>query len=273
MVGMTSPWPPPSPDFDAAPSMPPAPDVPGMTAPAPAPAYPWSAPAYQWPAAPMPWGATAGYSPPPRPDYGVRRDLPLAALIVVALALVGVACGVLWHAISPRPLVVEGPDGSFQLLADADKSYFGAEAAFLGVTAAAGLLAGLVVWQLGRRRGPAIAAALAMGSAAGGVAARLVGEARETNATLARACGVDAGYDAICEVYRGHLHLRIPGLMLTSAIVALAVFLALSLVVDRPKWEPLNWAPPDPQAHWQPQPPPQVPQGNQAWPPAGYPPP
>jgi hypothetical protein len=241
MFVMTSPWPPYSPDFDAAPPQP-----------------------------PMPWSSPQTLAPAQRPDYGIRRDLGLAVLVIVTLAVAGVVCGFLWHAISPRPHVIEGAGGSFQLPADTDKNYFGAEASFLALAAAAGLLAGVLVWRLGRGRGPAIAVALALGSAAGGLIARLVGESQHTNETLARACGSDPSYDAICQVYDGHLHLRVASLTLAWAIVALASFLALSLIVDREPRALSGWPPPDPLTQYQAPPP--VPQSDPVWAPPGYPP-
>jgi hypothetical protein len=267
MQVMNSQWPPPhSPDFE-----PPAP-LPATTFP-PAPGYSPIQP-------PLSYDPTQA-NPPARPDYGIRRDFPVAALIVVLLAIAGVACGFLWHAVSARPHVIEGTNGSFQLPADTDKNYFGAEAAFLAVTAAAGVLAGIAVWTAGRRRGPAIVVALAIGSVAGGIVARAVGEAQQTNARLAHACGKDAGFDAICRVYDGHLHLRAPGLMLTWAVVSMAVFLIASLIADRGRvparlrptaTEASSWQRPEPAGYDVAQVPPASPQGR-GWPPQDWAPP
>jgi hypothetical protein len=230
-------WPPYPPDFDR-----------GSTTP--------TAPTDQWPTQQPPWDHSSAGTTLARPDYGVRADLARATAFVIALAVAGVLCGFLWHAVSARPHVIEGPGGSFQLPADTDKNYFGAEASFLAVTAGAGLLSGLVVWRLGRGRGPAVAVALALGSAAGGLVARAVGEAQPTNATLVAACGHDKGYDAICSVYNGHLHLRIAGLTLTWAIVSMAVFLALTMITDRAARRTATWPAPGRLPGWQPPPPP-----------------
>jgi hypothetical protein len=245
MYFMTSPWPPH--DYDAPPA-PPAMPPPAIPPPA---TTGWTA-YHQWPAQSPPWNEPVAGGPRRRADYGIQRDLPVALLIVLTLAVAGVLCGFLWHAVSARPHVIEGAGGSFQLPADTDKNYFGAEAAFLAVTAAAGLLTGLAVWQLGRRRGPAIPVATALGSAAGGVVTRAVGEAQQTNATLARVCGKDRGYDAICQVYNGHLHLRVAGLTLTWAIAALAVFLILSLIAARARARPAQWQSPGEASEWEP---------------------
>lgn len=216
-----------------------------------------------------------------RPDYGIRRDLPLAALIVVVVAIAGVASGFIWHAVSARPRFLEGAGGTFQLPADTDKNYFGAEATFFAVTAAAGLVSGIATWSLGRRRGPAIAVGLALASVAAGLVTRAVGEAQVTNATLAHACGHDKGFDGICAVYNGHLELRVAGLTLTWAIMSLAVFFTLSAIAGRPRHQSPQWAqpshdpwapgfappppmhaPPPPAQSWQ-----QLPEPPQLWPP------
>lgn len=180
------------------------------------------------------WPGAFGHPHTARPDYTVRKDLPIGAWIVLTLVIAGALAGLIWHGVSPKPDVLEGAGGSFQLPADTDKNYFGAEAYYFLITAAAGLLSGVGAWVVGRRRGPVIAAALAVGAAAAGLVARAVGEAQTTNATLARSCGRDAGFDTICEVYDGHLQLRVAGLVLTWAITALAVFLTLSFFADKP---------------------------------------
>jgi len=209
MGGMTTPqWPQYSPDHDP-------------TTPQPSPYAP------QWPDA-------FAYAPSARPDYTMRRDLPVAAWIMLALVIAGFLAGLIWHAVSPKPAVLEGADGAFQLPPDTDKNYFGAEAYYFLITAAAGLLSGLGAWVAGRRRGPVVAVGLAIGAVVAGLVARATGEAQTTNATLVGACGRDSGFDNICQVYDGHLQLRVVGLVLTWAITALAVFLTLSFFAGRP---------------------------------------
>lgn len=237
---MTSPWPPASPEFD--------------------------------PQAYSPWQHGLDRAPRSRADYGVRRDLGFAVLIVAALALTGIGVGFLWHAVSARPLVIESAGGGLGLPADTDKNYFGAEASFFAVTAIGGFVSGILAWFFGRRRGPAVAVAIAIGSVAAGLLVRAVGEGLPTNATLAKVCGHDPGYDSICAVYNGHLQLRVVGLTLTWAITSLAVFLTLSAIGGRTQREferwPVPWAPPGPS--W---PPPTgqswPPPAGQSWPPAG----
>jgi hypothetical protein len=267
MDGMTSSWPPRSPDFDATAMQ----------------AQPSGG---AWPMASPQWYDAAGQSAQARPDYGVRRDLRLAIFIVAALAVAGVLSGFVWHAVSARPQFAVGAGGSISWPADKDKNYFGAEAAFFAVTAAAGLVSGLSAWTAGRRRGPAVAVALALGSVAAGAITRAVGESQPTNAMLARACGQhDNGLEGICSVYNGHLELRALGLTLTWALISLAVFLTLSMIVDRPPRQLPHWVSPgQTPPPWQPPPPPgfampPAPQPpmwaspQQEWPPRAWPPP
>lgn len=178
-----------------------------------------------------PWpGYTA---PPPRESYGVVRDLPVVAALVLLVALFGIPAGLLWHQVSAKPAVFESADGGFALPADVDKNYFGTEAAFLAVTAAAGVATGALAWAATRGRGPAVPVGVAAGGILASLVARVVGERPVINATLASKCGVDPGYDSICTVYDGHLRLRSISVLVAWALTAVAVHLILTAVVDR----------------------------------------
>jgi uncharacterized membrane protein len=218
---------------------------------------PWSSPPSGfegWPPPDIP--AASGYGPhhvlagpKPQDAYGVRTGLPVAAFILVTLAVAGVLAGFVWHGMSARPHLIEGPGGSVQLPADTDKNYFGADAAFFAVAGVAGIVTGALAWTAGRRRGPVIPAAVALGSLAAGLLMRAVGEALVTSQLLARNCGHDVGFAGICSLYDGHLRLRALGLTLTWAIAALAVFAAMTALTDRERpqfvpWQPQQWAPP-----------------------------
>jgi hypothetical protein len=107
----------------------------------------------------------------------VRGDLRVAALVVGVLALTGIPLGLLWWALAPRadfrvtadrPIAIGNP--SSELLA-ADDALF---ALLLG---GLGVLAGLLVWALlRRRRGVGMVAALAVGTAAAGAIAWQLGQ-------------------------------------------------------------------------------------------------
>lgn len=222
---MTSSWPPPAPDSAAG----------GIPAPIET----------DW------WSSTTEYAEQaplagPQADTGIGRDIGLAALLLVVLAMAGIVVGFGWHAFSARPHIVQRQDGTIGLPAETDKNYFGAEAAYFAVTAVAGLVSGLLTWTVGRRRGPAVAVGLALGSVAAGLIARAVGQAQDANAAVARVCGQSnsKGFDSFCSIYNGHLQLRIAGLTLTWAIMSLAMFLTLSLLADRTPRPSFPWAPP-----------------------------
>jgi hypothetical protein len=132
-------------------------------------------------------------TPPPAPAYPsgwvqrpssdrwlarqeLRADLGAGALLALALAGVGVPAGVLWWLLAPRadfritedgPVVVGSPSTEL-LVAD--------DAIFVLIMAVVGLLAGLAAWLLRRHRGVTLLAALAVGTAACGAVAWLVGE-------------------------------------------------------------------------------------------------
>jgi hypothetical protein len=237
MAVMTSPWSSPPPGGDGWPAYQPQQPHPPQYAP--------------WP----------GYfTPPPRVDYGVRRDLPVGAAIVLMFALIGVPVGMLWHSVSARPAAVESADGGFQLPADVDKNYFGTDAAFFAITAAAGVVTGAAAWAATRNRGPVVPAAVAVGGVVASVVARAAGERPVTNATLARVCGVDHSYDTICQVYDGHLHVRAVSVMAAWALTAVAAHLVLTAVDSRrPAASSAPVPPVPPVAPWYQPPPPGAP--------------
>jgi len=108
---------------------------------------------------------------------GSRQDLRGALLTVLALAVAGLPAGGLWIWLAPRADYrvtandvepIGSPPSSELFMAD--------DGVFVLVLAGLGLLAGLVVWSLRRRRGVLILAALAAGMLAAGVVAWLLGE-------------------------------------------------------------------------------------------------
>jgi hypothetical protein len=222
-----------------------------MTSPLPWPPSQPSPTGREWPTyqqqGHLPW---PGYvSPPPRESYGVLRDLPVVAALVLLMALVGVPAGLLWHEVSAKPAAQETADGGFLLPANVDKNYFGGDAAFLAVTVVAGLATGALAWAVTRGRGPAAPVGIAVGGVVGSVVARAVGERPVINSTLDRVCGVDPSYADICTVYDGHLRLRSISVLVVWALAAVAVHLVLTAVMDRRNQHdpapPAGWYRPD----------------------------
>jgi hypothetical protein len=134
--------------------------------------------------------ATAGYWPG---WSEVRADLRSAALLMSALALVGLPTGVLWWLLAPRldfrittagPVPVDAAPSSELLIAD--------DGVFALVLIGVGLLCGAAAWRLRRRRGVTIVVALAAGTSLLAVLAWQMGEylgAGPTKAELAHVGG------------------------------------------------------------------------------------
>ena len=108
---------------------------------------------------------------------GSRDDLRAALLTVLVLALTGVGAGGLWLALAPRAdyrvtetdvVPVHGTPSSELFMAD--------DGVFVLILTGLGLLAGVAVWLLRRRRGALVVTALATGMLAAGVVAWQVGE-------------------------------------------------------------------------------------------------
>ena len=125
-------------------------------------------------------GGAAGPWPPARRPWSpwaeVRADLRAAALTVSGLGLAGLPLGLLWWGLAPRAefrITAEGPvpvgRPSAELLVAGD-------AVFALVLAGAGLLAGVAMWLLRRRRGVAAVVALALGMLAGAAVAWQLGQ-------------------------------------------------------------------------------------------------
>jgi hypothetical protein len=106
----------------------------------------------------------------------LRADLRPAALLALALTVLGAPAGVVWWALAPRadfritqdgPQVIGFPSAEL-LVAD--------DAVFVLVLAVVGLVGGMAAWLLRRHRGVVLVAALALGATAAGAVAWLVGE-------------------------------------------------------------------------------------------------
>jgi hypothetical protein len=98
-----------------------------------------------------------------------------AAVTIAVLAVVGVGVGWLWSSLSPHVHVVVSAGGP-DLENYGSDEFFAGDGSFALIGAAAGLLAALVLWWLGRRwRGPVQLAGLALGGLACGLVAWQVG--------------------------------------------------------------------------------------------------
>lgn len=98
----------------------------------------------------------------------LRADVLAGTVITVAVAALGAPMGLLWSVLAPRVVVVAaGPE-----LADpSTKAFIGADATFLLLGAAAGVVCGVLALLLGGRRH---GVATALGLTAGGLAASYI---------------------------------------------------------------------------------------------------
>ena len=138
-------------------------------------------------------------SSPPPPPYArparagaqwqgwreIRADLASSAVLVVALALVGLPAGVLWWLLAPRADYRITADGPVALGQPSEELVVADDAVLVLVLAGIGLLCGGAAWWLRRRRGVATVLALAVGGTLTAVVAWQVGEFLGTPPTAA----------------------------------------------------------------------------------------
>jgi hypothetical protein len=168
-------------------------------------------------------------SPPGR--WLPREDLRAGIYIVVALAVLGALLGILWQWWSPPgPLgYVVGPHA---IQPDETEAWVAADGRFAVITAAAGLVAGVLVWVLKPTRGPVAAAALVVGGLAGAALTELTGHLL--------ADGNDTGKTSTI-LHELPLSVHMDGLLLVEAAVAALVyclFVAFAAADDLGRPEP-----------------------------------
>ena len=106
----------------------------------------------------------------------IRLDL-LAGLVTLAVTvLVAAPVGLLWAALAPRVQVVVGADGRPSLVDVYGDGFIADDGYFLGAVLLAGIVGGVLAWVLGRRHGPVVVVALAVGGLLAAYVAMSVGE-------------------------------------------------------------------------------------------------
>jgi MFS family permease len=154
-----------------------------------------------------------------------RLDL-LAGLLTVAITvLAGAPVGLLWAAVGPHVDVVVDERGPV-LREPGTDVFIAADGYFLAAVLLAGVVTGLVAWRLGRRHGPAVVPALAVGGLlAAFVAARVGGQVGLPEAQEA----LRSGQFGVIEVA---LRLRAWEAMLGWPVAALTAYLAVALLYE-----------------------------------------
>lgn len=111
--------------------------------------------------------------------WGDRDDLRAGAVLIVVLAAVGAALGPLWIWWSPAgPLGLVVAKSSVQV--DETETFAAVDGRFAVLTGIVGIVAGFVVWSVRNRRGPVLAASLAVGGLVGALCTEGVGRLIDT---------------------------------------------------------------------------------------------
>ncbi|HEX5493150.1 MAG TPA: hypothetical protein VFX70_01065 [Mycobacteriales bacterium] len=119
----------------------------------------------------------AGSPKRPGPWWATRRDARSAGVVLAAMAVAGLLLGVVWYLISPRlGFRIDSSGNILPLGAVESEALIGADGRFVGLTALAGLVAGLLCWwRLRAVRGPAVAVGLAAGGVVGALITSVIG--------------------------------------------------------------------------------------------------
>jgi hypothetical protein len=110
-------------------------------------------------------------SPPDGGRRGPRAALTALTLVIAGTALLGVAGGLLWASLAPRALAVVVAHGSANVVNSETSAFIAADGWFTLLTAAGGVISGLLGYALAVRRHGALAM---VGVLAGALAATLI---------------------------------------------------------------------------------------------------
>lgn len=154
-----------------------------------------------------------------RPVWRARwvpaEEVRTGLAIIAGLVVVGALLGIVWELWSPP-----GPPGLIvspgEIQADETEPFIASDGRFAVLAIVVGIVAGVVAWLLRRSRGPAVAAALAVGGVAGAALMNLVGHSLRGGSTRG------AQYAVV-----RHLPLSVhaTGLLFLEAAVAVLVYL------------------------------------------------
>ncbi|NNG89849.1 hypothetical protein DEH18_08955 [Streptomyces sp. NHF165] len=156
----------------------------------------------------------------------VRRELRDAALVAVAVTVLGVLLGLLWLWLAPRvPLYT---DGRAVYLKDPEgEESIGADGTFALLGVVFGVVTGLILFLVRRRGGVGLVAGLAVGGLLGSVLAWRLGVwlGPETDlVAAARAAGRNATFDAPLKLAAKGVLLAWPFAGLLVHLIATALF-------------------------------------------------
>lgn len=167
-----------------------------------------------------------------------RDDVGAGLKLIGAMAVLGVLAGVLWLSISSHSAgFVTGPH---QVIPDETEQFISSDGRFTIITGVIGLVAGGLCWARRDRRGPILAAALAIGTTIGAGLTALTG----------RLFGGGHTTGAVNSAISLPISVHARGLLAVEGGLALLVYLIATLMsapddLGRPPAAPSNRAEPD----------------------------
>lgn len=174
----------------------------------------------------------------------LKRDLRDAAVVLVAVTILGVALGLLWLWLAPRVPLISNGKAVFLKDTEGEKAV-GADGTFALLALGFGALSAAAVFFFRRRGGIALVVALALGGLLGSLLAWGIGiwfgPTRDV-VEHARAVGEGVPFDA-------YLELKAWGVLLAWPVAAMLVHLALTALFGprdpEPEW-PTRYGPGEP---------------------------
>ncbi|PVE10783.1 hypothetical protein Y717_24645 [Streptomyces scopuliridis RB72] len=170
----------------------------------------------------------------------MRTELRQAVVVMVAVAVLGVALGLLWLWLSPRVPLISDETAVFLKDTEGEEA-IAADGTFMLLALAFGLVSAVLVFVFRRRGGIPLVVGLALGGLLGAVVAWRVGVWFGPTSDVvahARAVGKGVTFDA-------PLALNAKGGLLAWPIAAMVVHLALTALFGprdpEPRWD--DWGP------------------------------
>ncbi|WP_373684912.1 ABC transporter permease [Streptomyces lunaelactis] len=173
----------------------------------------------------------------------MRTELRDAAVVLVAVAIAGVALGLLWLWLAPRVPLISSDKAVFLKDTEGEEAV-GADGTFALLALGFGAVSAAAVFWFRRRGGIALVVALALGGLLGSLLAWGIGTwfgPTDDVVAHARAVGEGVTFDA-------PLELKAYGTLLAWPVAAMVVHLAVTALFGprdpEPEWPPTPYGPP-----------------------------
>jgi hypothetical protein len=194
---------------------------------------PWQSP---------PTGPGPLYAKGAEDDPDLKTDLRDAAVVLVAVTILGVALGLLWLWLAPRVPLISNDKAVFLKDTEGEEAV-GADGTFVLLALAFGAVSAAAVFWIRRRGGIALVVALALGGLLGSLLAWGIGVwFGPTHDVVAHAREVGEGV-----TFDAYLELRAKGAVLAWPVAAMVVHLALTALFGprdpEPEWPAPGYGP------------------------------